>query len=156
LHESSLVSSVFSNERGELIVQASDAPDPFEAERFELRGEDISVYYVAQQGPRPLRHMTLVDRDGERRFYQGGDIHVDETRPGTMVTVVTQFAFDGDTHLLSIFLPDVNLRDQPTAEITTVAIRTVHKGSIGGPGLIDGALATYEAVALTGTAGSEP
>ena len=136
-------------------MEASTGSDPFEAERFELRGEGIDLFYSATQGPRPLRRMTLVDRDGERRFYQGGDIHVDETRPGTMITVVTQFAFDGDTHLLSVLLPGVNLADRPTADITTVAIRAVHKGHLGGPGFIDGALATYEAVPLTGTAGRE-
>lgn len=135
---------------------APTGSDPFEAERFELRGEGIDLVYSATQGPRPLRRMTLVDRDGERRFYQGGDIQVDETRPGTMITVVTSFAFDGDTHFLSVFLPGVNLADQPTAEVTTVAVRTVHKGHLGGPGFIDGALETFEAVALTGTAGSEP
>jgi hypothetical protein len=134
-------------------MEARSAADPFEAERFELRGEGVDLLYSARQGPRPLRRLTLVAGDGERRFYQGGDIHVDETRAGTMITVVTAFAFDGDTHLLSVLLPGVNLADQPTAEVTTVAIRTIHKGHFGGPQFIDGALSTYEAVALTGTAG---
>lgn len=69
-----------------------------------------------------------------------------------MATVVTAFAFDGDTQQLSVLLPGVNLSRSPTAEVTSVAIRTVHKGSIGGPQLIDGPLVIYQAVDLTGTA----
>ena len=135
-------------------MEASPAPDPYEAERFELRGDGIELVYAARPGPRPLRRLTLVEDGGERRHCQGGDLDVDETRAGTMITVVTRFAYDGDTRLLSVLLPDVNLERQPTADITTVAIRTVHKGHFGGPGFIDGALSTHEAVALTGTAGS--
>lgn len=133
-------------------MTGSSPADPFEAERFELRGDGIELTYTARQGPRPLRRVQVVDRDGDR-VYQGGDIDVDETRAGTMITVMTAFAFDGDTHLLSVLLPDVNLTNQPSAEVHTVGIRTVHRGHFGGPRFIDGALSRYEAVALTGTAG---
>ncbi len=128
------------------------SPNPFEAESFELSGEGIQLRYVQTQGPRALRQMTLVLDDGERRYYQGADVHVDETVAGTLASVITSFAYDGDTVWLSVFLPGVNLSREPSAEITTVAVRTVHRGSIGGPQLIDGALSTSTAVALTGTA----
>lgn len=126
--------------------------DPFEADRFELQGEQLSVVYRELPGTRALRAMTVVGPDGERRHYMGGEVRTEETQAGTMVSVVTSFAFDGDTHLLSVLLPGVNLQREPSAAIRTVAIRTVHRGHFGGPAFIDGALSTYDAVALTGTA----
>lgn len=126
--------------------------DPFEADRFELRGEQLSVVYQELPGTRALRAMTVVGPAGERRHYVGGEVRTEETHAGTLVSVVTGFAFDGDTELLSVLLPGVNLSGEPTAAVQTVGIRTVHRGHFGGPAFIDGALSTYEAVALTGTA----
>lgn len=133
-------------------MNASGNPHPFEAERFELHGEQLVVDYQQLRGTRALRRMSVVGADGELRFYVGGEIRAEETPAGTMVSVVTSFAFDGDTELLSVLLPDVNLSREPSAPIRTVGIRTVHRGHFGGPGFIDGALSTHEAVTLTGTA----
>lgn len=133
-------------------MNASGNPHPFEAERFELHGEQLVVDYQQLRGTRALRRMSVVGADGELRFYVGGEIRAEETPAGTMVSVVTSFAFDGDTELLSVLLPDVNLSREPSAPIRTVGIRTVHRGHLGGPGFIDGALSTHEAVTLTGTA----
>ncbi len=134
----------------------SGNPNPFEAERFELHGEQLVVDYQQLPGARALRRMSVVGADGELRFYVGGEIRTEETHAGTMVTVVTSFAFDGDTEQLSVLLPGVNLSREPSAPIRTVGIRTVHRGHFGGPGFIDGALSTHEAVALTGTASRTP
>jgi hypothetical protein len=124
----------------------------YQAERFELHGDGLEVTYERTLGASALRHMTIVEDSGEPRRYLSGEIREEDTDIGTMATVVTAFAFDGDTHKLSVLLPGVNLSRSPTAEVTSVAIRTVHKGSIGGPQLIDGALTVYQAVVLTGTA----
>lgn len=126
--------------------------DPFEADRFELQGEQLSVVYQELPGTRALRRMTVVGADGERRHYMGGEVRTEETHAGTLVSVVTSFAFDGDTHLLSVLLPGVNLSREPVAAVQTVGIRSVHRGHFGGPMFIDGALSRHTAVALTGTA----
>lgn len=126
--------------------------NPYEAKRFELTGEGLEVTYEHVPGERALRHLTVVEDSGEPRRYLSGEIREEDTDIGTMITVVTGFAYDGDTRRLSVLLPGVNLSRSPTAEVVSVAIRTVHKGSIGGPMLIDGALTAYQAVALTGTA----
>src|SRR5256885_3540032 len=133
-------------------MESSPQVNPYEAERFELRGEGLEVTYQSVAGRPQLRHMTVVEGSGEPREYQGNEVRREETDIGTVVTVVTGFAYDGDTVTLSVPLPGVNLSKVPTNDVTTVAIRTVHKGSIGGPMLIDGALSSYSAVALTGTA----
>jgi hypothetical protein len=133
-------------------VEGKPQVNPYQAERFELRGDGLEVTYESVPGRRTLRHMTVVEDSGQPRQYQGNEIRHEEMSIGTVVTVVTGFAYDGNTVMLSVPLPGVNLGRSPTAEVTTVAIRTVHRGSIGGPALIDGALSSYQAVALTGTA----
>lgn len=126
--------------------------NPYEAERFELHGDGLHVTYEQVSGKPGLRHMTIVEDSAETRRYLGGEIHHEDTDIGAMVTVVTGFAYDGDTRKLSVLLPGVNLSRSPKAEVATVAIRTTHKGSIGGPMLIDGPLTNYQAIPLTGTA----
>jgi hypothetical protein len=125
---------------------------PYNAERFELRGQGIDVTYEQVPGNAALRHMTVTEDSHELRRYLGGEIQLEHTNIGTMVTVVSGFAYDGDTRKLSVLLPGVNLTRSQTAEVATVAIRTVDKGSLGGPTLIDGALAKYQSIPLTGAA----
>jgi hypothetical protein len=54
---------------------------------------------------------------------------------------------------LTLLVPDVNLiGGYAETPIATVAIITYHHTTIGGPALVQGALQTYEVVALQGTA----
>jgi hypothetical protein len=133
-------------------VEGQPQVNPFEAARFELHGEGLDITYAQVPGDPEQRRMTVGNGAGESQDHAGGDIRHEHTDIGAMVTVVTRGVRDGDTSMLSVLLPGVNLRRSPTAEVATVAIRSVQRGSIGGPDLIDGALATYEAVPLTGIA----
>ena len=52
---------------------------------------------------------------------------------------------------LTLIVPAINLLGS-AVQFNTIAIRTTHNDSIVGPSLIKGALQTYEAIELQGTA----
>ena len=53
---------------------------------------------------------------------------------------------------VSLLVPQINLNDGDESPLSTPAILTTHRTSIGGPGLVEGQVQTYEVVALEGTA----
>jgi hypothetical protein len=59
---------------------------------------------------------------------------------------------DLHTLTLSVLIPQINLKGGTQSPLSTFAILTTHLRSIGGPGLVEGPLQTYEVVALEGTA----
>lgn len=53
---------------------------------------------------------------------------------------------------VSLLVPQINLNEGDESPLSTPAILTTHRTSIGGPGLVEGQVQTYEVVALEGTA----
>ena len=82
----------------------------------------------------------------------GGDIRSLETEIGTLVTVTLEVIPDLHTLTVSLLVPEINLNEGNESPLSTLAILTTHRTSIGGPGLVEGQLQTYEVVALEGTA----
>jgi hypothetical protein len=82
----------------------------------------------------------------------GGDIRSLETEIGTLVTVTLEVIPDLHTLTVSLLVPQINLTEGNESPLSTPAILTSHRTSIGGPGLVEGQLQTYEVVALEGTA----
>ena len=69
------------------------------------------------------------------------------------MTVDVAFVPDLETVTFSLFVPAVNLRNRAIdAPIETIGLLTNARTSIGGPGLVQGQLKTYQAIALAGTA----
>ena len=69
------------------------------------------------------------------------------------MTVDVAFVPDLETVTFSLFVPAVNLRNRAIdAPIETIGVLTSAKTSIGGPGLVQGQLTTYQALPLVGTA----
>jgi hypothetical protein len=117
---------------------------------FELAGEYTQITY------------STTSITGEPQFnYQdrqrdvnvtGDDISRLETDIGALVTVTLEVIPDLHTLAVSLLVPQINLRGGTESPLSTLAILTTHHTSIGGPGLVEGPLQTYEAVALEGTA----
>jgi hypothetical protein len=122
---------------------------PRAANLFDLEGGGISIHYSASSiAGRPL----LSYRSGDQQLsFSGDEIRHAESEIGALITVTTQATPDLSTTTLTVLLPSVNVRGEP-AEISAVAILTTHHTSIGGPALVTGALQSYCAVPLTGTA----
>jgi hypothetical protein len=116
-----------------------DAP-----EIYDLRGETREFCY------RPAtQRLDVRDEEGTRVFVA----QEEALSVGTAATAVLEVIADGATRLLTLLLPSVNfLGDSERADVTAVAVSTVAQSSIGGPSLVDGAIESYEAELLTGTA----
>ena len=82
----------------------------------------------------------------------GDDIRSLDTEIGTLVTVTLEVVLDLHTLTATLLVPQINLRGGVESPLSTLAILTTHLTSIGGPGLVEGQVQTYEAVALEGTA----
>jgi hypothetical protein len=74
-----------------------------------------------------------------------------ETERGIELDGVVAEVFDARVVLVSVLLPRVNLDGDP-ATFPCLAILTTSLTSIGGPGLVSGALQSYELRPLAGTA----
>ena len=72
-------------------------------------------------------------------------------RRGWALTVTVEARPDFRTVPLTLLLPDVNLSGAAELPIDALAILVTHANSIGGPGLVEGPLQTYEVVRLHGT-----
>jgi hypothetical protein len=117
---------------------------------FELAGEYTQITYSTTSiTGQPQLHYQDQQRDVN---VTGDDIRSLETEIGTLVTVTLEVIPDLHTLTLTLLVPQINLNDGNESPLSTLAILTTHRTSIGGPGLVEGQLQTYEAVALEGTA----
>ena len=80
------------------------------------------------------------------------DIRSLETEIGTQVTVTLEVIPDLHTLMVTLLVPQIDLDESKESPLSTLAILTTHRTSIGGPALVEGQLQTYDAVALEGTA----
>lgn len=117
---------------------------------FQLTGGYTQITYSTTSiNGQPRFHY----RDQQRDLNVAGDaIRSLETEIGTLVTVTLEVIPDLHTLTATLVVPQVNLSEANESPLTTVAILTTHRTSIGGLGLVEGQLQTYEVVALEGTA----
>jgi hypothetical protein len=73
----------------------------------------------------------------------GEQIRTQENEIGRLVTVTLQAVEDGDSTLLTLLVPRVNLGDMGEQAIKTIAILTTERWSIAGPSLVTGAVQSY-------------
>ncbi len=109
---------------------------------YQVRGSDGQprLNYQAFQGP-------------PTRTFSGDQLRLQETEIGTLVTVTLEAIPDDFTTTLTLLLPDINLAG-PTGQVSFEApvIWTTHRDTIGGPGLVNGAVEGYEVLVLNGSA----
>jgi len=115
---------------------------------FELRGKNVEITY----GILRARGEFLDYRDKRRDLtFSGAEIDSLESRIGRMHTVTLEVIPDSHELTLTLLLPQINLEGQRVS-FETLAIRTRHLSSIGGPGLVKGPLQTYDVLSLRGKA----
>ena len=126
-----------------------------QAEVFELRGP-ASITYELASGELHYRGPT---RPPQRDLVEVCEVVSPlETPIGKLVTATLRASEDGDTSTVSVLLPQVNLSGEAEdggcghVEFTTVAVFTTSRSTIGGPGLVDGAVQTYTEAAMEGVA----
>jgi hypothetical protein len=118
---------------------------------YEVQGDKFRVTYSTSS----ISGQPQFDlRQGRKALhFSGTEIETGKTLIGTLVTVAIEEIPDLKRVLFSLLLPDVSL--QPSGKkvnIRTIGIVTTLKTSIGGPKLTTGALQTYKALTLAGTA----
>jgi hypothetical protein len=122
------------------------------ANYFVLSAEGTEISYAATSLT-GLPLLTYQGRFGSHNF-AGDAIHREVTAIGELVMAGPLESIPDLWDVsLTLLVPDVNLIAGGAAtSIATLAVLTTHHTSIGGPALVQGALQTYEVVALQGTA----
>jgi hypothetical protein len=117
---------------------------------FELRGGGASITWT----PAGLAgRAQLTYDDGEQQASFGPDqIRLSRSPLGRLVSADLRVIPDLGTTTLVLVVPPVNLGDKREQHIRTLAVITVERTSIGGPGLVAGQLQTYKALRLSGYA----
>lgn len=119
--------------------------------QYELKGKGVKILY------------SPTSFSGEPRFtyqhhaqslnFSGGQIRSLETELGRLITVTLESTPDLKEVTFTLLLPVVNLSQGETEHtLKTVGIRTTSHTTIGGPGLVNGAVQTYETLQLSGKA----
>jgi hypothetical protein len=118
---------------------------------FELVGEGVSVNY-STTGLDGRPQFNLRTRSLSHNL-TGDDITVEPLNQnlGSLITVSLDGVPDRDSVTFSVLLPAINLHGQ-VATFETLALETIHRTSIGGPWLVQGALQIYRPIPLKGTA----
>lgn len=134
-------------------AEPADEPGP---RRYVLKGGATELEFVSAAAGSPAR---LDYRDAAISLGLVGEEISDEPNAalGRLVWAIVETVADGYVRYLTLLVPAVN-RDEDRLDIPirTFAILTTHWTSIGGPGLLEGALQTYEVVALEGMAEFAP
>lgn len=112
-----------------------------QANLYELKRGTASISYSASDfGGEP--NLTFTE-NGSPRNFRGKEITIEKTAIGTLLTVTLDAIPDLESHLLSVLLPDVNVGPKNRERVTAVVIRTTERTTIGGPGLVVGAIQVY-------------
>jgi hypothetical protein len=134
--------------------QATPQAQGEEANYFVLSGEGTQITFATTS----LTGLPLLTYQGPlgSHSFTGDQIRREDTGIGELVTAGPLEAVpDLYEVTLTVLVPDINLiGGSAETPIATLAVLTTHHTSIGGPGGVQGALQTYEAVALQGTAES--
>lgn len=115
------------------------------ANHYEVTGSGIegTVDVVGFTGA-PVVSLTVDGETVEGAALQQG-------QEGVEVTAVLRTTFDGPTTSLRLVLPDTNLDEAP-ASVDGYALLLTVLSSIGGPGLVRGAIQQYDLRPVTATA----
>ena len=119
---------------------------------YNLQGKDFSaIYSTSSISGKP---QLSVERKGKVENYQGDEIRrLDTEMRSSLITVNLEAQPDLYTLTLTLAIPPMNL-DGTEAPFKTFGVLTTNRTSIGGPNLVEGQIASYEIVSLTGQAKS--
>ena len=125
-------------------------PRPRSANFFELsRGGTHITFTASDISGKPQIHYD----DGKRQLtFIGDQIERSKASIGSILTVDLEVVADGDTKALTLLIPRVNLPDGEPVKVKTVVIYTKIRGSLAGPGLVQGQVQSYAAQTFRGTA----
>ncbi len=86
--------------------------------------ETISVTYstFGVVGPQLTYHNETEASDGGT--FTGGDLQIEETILGTLVSVTLNWTPDAERRILSVLLPSVLLEGDESADVSTFVVRT--------------------------------
>lgn len=121
------------------------------ANLFELhRGTTAITYSASGIDGRARLHFE----DGERQLdFVGDEIGTMDSLIGKQLTVELSHMPDGETRVLTVLLPQVNLAEGKTdARCKGLVVFTTVRSSIGGPNLVKGQVQSYSAKVFRGTA----
>jgi hypothetical protein len=138
--------------RGVALGQATPQAERQKANYFVLNGQDTQITY-ATDSLSGSHLLTYQGRFGSHSF-SGRATDREVTGIGELVGGgPLESIIDLWDISLTLLVPEVNLiGGGAETPIATVAIITTHHTTIGGPAFVQGALQTYEVVALQGTA----
>jgi hypothetical protein len=115
---------------------------------YEFKGPHTQITYMTSSDGVPR---LTYQHHSESRTFSGAEIRTQETEIGRLVTVTLEVIPDLHTITLTVLVPPANVHGS-RARLTTEAIRTTMRTSIGGPRLVRGQIAHYEPVRLQGEA----
>ncbi len=130
------------------MTTTSHAPNLYELEGF---GGLRVTYSTTSIAGVPLFNYSYHGKD---HAFRGDEIRTQKTEIGQLVTVTLEAVPDLHTITFTLLIPTVNLDEKNEARIQTDGIRTLHRTSIGGPGLVKGQVDLYDFARLYGTAKS--
>jgi hypothetical protein len=114
-----------------------------------LRGHGAQLSYATNDGG-----ATLDFHDHRHQLhFTDAEIQKEPSALGTLATVAIEAVPDRDTTTLTLLVPDARLGEgESQVPVSTFAMITVARTSIGGPELVSGQLRTYTVLPLSGTA----
>jgi hypothetical protein len=131
-------------------TKSSQPQTPQTPNLYEFKGPNTQITYSTSHGG--VSRLTY-QHNCESRTWSGDEIRTQEAEIGRLVTVTLEAIPDLHTVTLTVLVPPANLNGSRT-KLSTEAIRTTMKTSIGGPRLVKGQIAHYELVKLQGEAKS--
>ena len=130
------------------------------ANLYELTGENTQIAYITD--PPQLHYRGPGVHSGHDRIFSGVEAALRQSEIGSRVEVTLEpRPFDptmpplDQRVTLSIFVPPFNLRETnggTESSFETLAILTIHRTTIDGPDLVEGAVEFYRVLDLKGRA----
>ena len=131
-------------------VRKAPAPALEEANFFELRHNNNIITYTASNiAGEPV--VTYKD-SGTTRNFTGKEVRRQKTELGTLVTVTLEATPDLEMRLLTIVLPQVQLKNGTPEKFKAPVVFTRVEMSIAGPPLHPGPVQTYDVKIYSGKA----
>ncbi len=122
------------------------------ANHFELTDEQLKITYDETTfNGQP--QVTYQEEPGEEpRVFRGEEVRVRNSELGSQVTVTLESIPDSETILLTLFIPEIYLRNVSEYRFETIAIETTVRNSFAGPKGVQGAIQNYAVWDLDGMA----
>ena len=97
--------------------------------------------------------LAYKDQQGDEQRFSGRAVYREKTQLGLLLSVLLEAVPDLKVVSFSVVVPAANRpENMRSVPISTFAVRTVGRTSIGGPNLVQGQLEEYTTIPLTGNA----